>query len=1108
VDDQHEHVTTDVASAIPQADPAAVAAASLGPSGERLGPTQTRMALARRYGPIFQMPGFAHRMVMISDPALVDEICSDQYFDKLIGTAFKQVRVLLGDGLFSAYTQEPNWHKAHNILLPNFSLQAMKSYMPGMLDPAGQLMLKWERLNPTDEIDVPGDMTRLTVETIGLCGFGFRFNSFYRNDQHPFIQALLEGLTLAQEGMLSGKTPEQTAADPRMQRALAVMNALVDEVIALRKAGGPEAMAAHKDLLSYMLTGVDKQSGEGLDDTTIRYEILTFMVAGHETTSGTLSFALYYLLKHPEVLSRATAEVDRVLGDDLSVAPTYEQVRQLTYISQILRETLRLWPPVPAIIRYTYQPRSLGGKYPITPEDELSVLTPILHRDPAIWGADAEEFNPDHFSPEAEEKRSPNAWLPFGIGQRACIGRQFALQEAALALGMMLQRFELVDHTNYQLQLRQAATIKPDHFLIKVRPRPGRAQGIVAPVVTTTPVTASNGAAAAEAVPAGAAAAGAGGSHNTPLLILFGSNLGTGEDLAHQIANGGTAQGFAATVAPLDDYTGKLPGDGAVVIVTSSYNGTPPDNAGTFCTWLKDGAGTDGAGTDGGGKAQPLGDVRYTVFGCGNHEWTATYQAIPRLVDAQLEAHGAQRIYPLGAGDAAGDLDGNFQAWYRPLWPALANALAIAVPDAGTAAGAAATTVGKLYTVERVSAPANPVIAASGVQPMTIRVSRELQKGDGDRAPERSTRHIEVALPAGVTYRTGDHLGVLPRNGVALVRRVLDHFHLAGDAYVRIRRNGSGTPALPLDQPIPLVDLLTHYLELQEVASRAQLAALADYTECPPDKERLLALADDAHYPQEILAKRLTLLDVLEMFPSCTLPFHAYLELVHPLRIRYYSISSSPLSDERMCSITVAVVNAPARSGRGTYEGICSTYLARHPEESVIEALVHRPHMAFEPPADATVPIIMIGPGTGFAPFRGFLQERAARAAKGDQLGPALLFFGCRHPEQDYIYKDELEAFATQGVAHVYPAFSRMEGQPKQYVQDVIREHADEVWQLLQQGAIIYICGDGGKMEPDVRKALMTLYQERTGAGAHAAEGWLADLRDNGRYLADVWANG
>src|SRR5262249_48603849 len=163
---------------------------------------------------------------------------------------------------------------------------------------------------------------------------------------------------------------------------------------------------------------------------------------------------------------------------------------------------------------------------------------------------------------------------------------------------------------------------------------------------------------------------------------LYGSNLGTTENLAHRIGDDGTAHGFATTVAPLDDYTDKLPAQGAVVVVTSSYNGTPPDNATRFCDWLR---GSSLA-------SDRLTGVRYTVFGCGDKDWTATYQAIPKLVDAQLAAHGAQRIYLRGEGDAHGDFDGQFQAWYTPLWAALATAL-------GIDAGAAAAVRGPLYTL-------------------------------------------------------------------------------------------------------------------------------------------------------------------------------------------------------------------------------------------------------------------------------------------------------------------------------------------------------------------------------------------------------------------------
>jgi cytochrome P450/NADPH-cytochrome P450 reductase len=280
---------------------------------------------------------------------------------------------------------------------------------------------------------------------------------------------MVDALERAQRRGYGGPVaPEDAAHD---QRDYEVMNALVDSVIQRRKAGGADAIAANHDLLSEMLSGEDRQTGEQLDDTNIRYQILTFLIAGHETTSGALSFSLYALIKHQDILARAYAEVDRVLGDDLSIKPAYEQVRQLTYLAQIFKEALRLWPTAPGFSRCPHTLTTLDGQYAITPADGLFAFTPMLHRDPLLWGDNAEGFNPDQFSPAAEQARAVNAYKPFGTGQRACIGRQFAMQEAALALGMILQRFELVDHTDYQLHIKQTLTIKPDHFVMRVRLR-------------------------------------------------------------------------------------------------------------------------------------------------------------------------------------------------------------------------------------------------------------------------------------------------------------------------------------------------------------------------------------------------------------------------------------------------------------------------------------------------------------------------------------------------------------------------------------------------------------------------------------------------------------
>jgi cytochrome P450/NADPH-cytochrome P450 reductase len=1048
-------------------------------------PVQNMMRLAREYGPIFQLD-IAGRtsIVVVSGFSLVDEVCDDRRFDKSVGAALRNIRAFAGDGLFTSWTQEPNWHKAHTILLPAFSMQAMRGYLPMMADMASQLVQKWERLNPDDEIDVPADMTRLTLDTIGLCGFGYRFNSFYREEPHPFVASMSRALEEAQRQ--AARLPMQNRLMVRKQRQfqddITLMNSVVDTIIQERRAAGPDA-APTKDLLGFMLTGVDKQTGERLEDLNIRYQIITFLIAGHETTSGVLSFALYFLLKHPAILARAYDEVDRVLGADLTTPPTYAQVQQLTYCSQILKEALRLWPPVPGFARYPYQPTVLGGKYQVDKGQTVMVLSAMVHRDSTVWGENAEEFDPEHFSPAAEQSRPANAYKPFGTGQRACIGRQFALQEATLVLGMLLQRFELIDHTSYQLEIKETATLKPANFRIKVRPRTSRAVVTPAPQVAFPDV---------EPAPALAPVA---AQQGNPLLVLYGSNLGTAEGLAQQIAEDGTARGLAGSVAPLDAYTGKLPQEGAVVVVTASYNGTPPDNAVTFCDWVRDGALTSDA----------LQGVTYTVFGCGNRDWAATYQAVPTLIDRQLEAHGARRFYKRGEGDARADFESQFQAWYGPLWDALASTLSLAPHVVEP------LTQGHRYEVDVVAVqPVSPAAAAYGAGVLTIQENRELQRRSGPHPSERSTRHIEVALPEGIGYHAGDHLMVLPCNSAELVRRVAARFDLPPGALIRIRSNTTSKTLLPLDHPVTVSDLLAQYVEVQEVAGRAQIQVLAEYSDAPADKETLLRLAGDdeesrARYQAEVVAPHKSLLDLLEEVPSCRLPFNIYLELLPPLRPRYYSISSSPLVEAHTCSITVAVVDAPARSGQGRYCGVCSTYLAQQPAGSAISGVVRPPATPFRPPDDPGVGMILVGAGTGLAPFRGFLQERAALKAQGQAIGPSLLFFGCRHPQQDHIYQEELEAFAQQGVTTLSCAFSRFDGQPKCYVQHNIAASRDEVWQLLQEGAIVYVCGDARKMEPDVRAAFAAIYREKTGGNAQDAEAWLDELITTHRYVADVW---
>jgi cytochrome P450/NADPH-cytochrome P450 reductase len=395
---------------------------------------------------------------------------------------------------------------------------------------------------------------------------------------------------------------------------------------------------------------------------------------------------------------------------------------------------------------------------------------------------------------------------------------------------------------------------------------------------------------------------------------------------------------------------------------------------------------------------------------------------------------------------------------------------------------------------------------------MKILGNSELQNKQGANASERSTRHVEVQLPAGISYRVGDHLSVVPRNDPALVDAVARRFGFLPADQIQLQVAEGRRAQLPVGEPVSVGRLLTDFVELQQVATRKQIQIMSEHTRCPVTKPKLLAyVGDDAaaseRYRSDILGKRRSVFDLLEEHPACELPFHAYLEMLSLLAPRYYSISSSPSSDPSRCSVTVGVVEGPASSGRGVYKGICSNYLAGRRAGEIVHATVRETKAGFRLPDDPSVPIIMIGPGTGLAPFRGFLQERAALKANGAKLGPAMLFFGCRHPDQDFLYADELKAFAADGITELYTAFSRGDG-PKTYVQNQVAAQQERVWSLIESGAIIYVCGDGGKMEPDVKAALLAIYRERKGGDAEAGQRWIDDLGASNRYVLDVWAGG
>jgi cytochrome P450/NADPH-cytochrome P450 reductase len=1039
--------------------------------------------LARRFGPIFRLkvPGSADRII-VSGSDLVAEVCDPERFDKLVTGGLSEVRRdPESAGLFTAETSNPLWQRAHNILLPSFSRQGLGEYHPMMVDLAQQMMDKWSRLNPGETVDVSDDMTRLTLDTIALCGFGYRFNSFYRETEHPFVAAMVR--TLGEAQTRSRQLPVARRLRIRAGRQMAADNAymerVVDEIIAARRR---DRDGGHHDLLDAMLSGVDRQSGERLPDVNIRAQCITFLIAGHETTSGLLTFAIHFLLKHPEVVARARREVDEVLGTDPGLEPTAAQVRKLTYVAQILDETLRLWPTAPGFTRYPLADTTLGGRYDLPRGSSVIVLTPMLHRDQSVWGEDAEQFNPDHFAPERRRELPPHAFYPFGAGQRACIGRQFALQEATLVLGMILQRFDLVGPTDYRLKIAETLTIKPTGLKLRVRPREGSTQATarVRPAAVPAPERVAGSPATAHAamtLPDGA--------HGTPLLILYGSNLGATEQLAADLAQQATGRGFRATTAALDDRVGALPHDGATVLLSSTYNGTAPDNAVAFCRWLAE----DGVDLTG---------VRYSVFGCGSRDWAATYQAVPTLLDERLQAAGAHRLAARGEGDAAGDLETQWETWTETLWNELGRALSLG-ESLTTARPAPRALTLRLHNRQT----ANPAVLAHRAQAAEV-ISNHAIYEHGLDDGSRGVRHIEVKLPEGVTYETGDHLGVIPRNRTEVIGRVIRHFALDPGLWVEIGSAGETHPHLPTGEATPLLGVLAGNVDLQAVASRSDITLLVERTDDELQRAHLQRLAGDA-YEAEVVEPRLSLIGLLEAHPACHLPFEVFLGRLPALRPRYYSISSSPLAGADTCTVTVGVraFNATAPDERAV--GVCSGYLEGRDARSTIFAFVHRPSIPFHPPACPRHPMIMVAAGTGLAPFRGFLQERARQQDDGVPVAPSILFLGLRDPARDLLYADELRDYEERGLVSIVLAPSRAPGTARTYVQDAIVRESDRVHESLSQGACIYVCGDARRMAPAVRAAFEEVVAGHDGAGG--ADGWVDRMRSEDRYLEDIWGS-
>jgi cytochrome P450/NADPH-cytochrome P450 reductase len=1053
------------AAGLPAAGLPGVPLVDISATGPGHTPLQQVMGLMREHGPVLVRRLHGRDTLFVSDLDLVTDLADEKRFAKHVGPALENVREFAADGLFTAYNDEPNWAKAHDILMPAFALGSMRTYHPVMLRVARRLIDAWDRAAAAGRpVNVPDDMTRMTLDTIGLAGFGFDFGSFERAEPHPFVEAMVRCLEWSMTRLARVPGEDHSAADAAFRADADYLAGVVDDVIAART--GTDQSAAD-DLLGLMLTAEHPADGGTLDAANIRNQVITFLIAGHETTSGAMSFALYYLAKHPTALELVRREADALWGGRSDPDPTYDEIGRLTYTRQVLNEALRLWPTAAAFSRHALEDTLLGGRVPLRAGQAVTVVAPMLHRQP-VWGDNPELFDPSRFTPEAEAARSVHAFKPFGTGERACIGRQFALHEATMLLAMLVHRYRLHDHADYRLTVKETLTLKPDGFTLTLTPRTD-ADRVHSPLPGATAVQDSPRPSAEAALPARV-------RPGTRALFLHGSNYGTCRDFAARLADEAAALGCETEVAALDAHAGALPTDRPVVITAASYNGCPTDDATAFAAWL------DGT--------PDLTGVTYAVLGVGDRNWAATYQQVPTRVDARLAELGATRLTDRAAADASGDLTGAV----REFTARVRTALLERYGDPEAAADDAEPETG--YQVRALTAgPLDALAERHGLVPMTVTEARDLT------APghPRRKRFVRLALPEGVTYRTADHLTVLPANAPDLVVRAAAAFGVDPDTVLDIRSARPRRDGIAVDRPVTVRDLLTRYVELRDRPGADRIAALAAANPCPPERVALAALTDDPR----------TLVELFEDFPALrgALDWPRLLDLLTPVRPRHYSVSSSPATDPGHVDLMVSLLEAPARSGKGVYRGTGSGHLARVRPGDTVYARIQPCREAFR--VDGTAPVIMVAAGTGLAPFRGAIADRMAALARGADLAPALCYFGCDAPDADFLHAEELRAADAAGAVRLRPAFSAAPDGDVAFVQHRIAAEADEVRELLAAGARVYVCGDGARMAPGVREAFRTLYRECTPAADEAAAAaWLDGLIADGRYVEDVYVAG
>lgn len=626
-------------------------------------------------------------------------------------------------------------------------------------------------------------------------------------------------------------------------------------------------------------------------------------------------------------------------------------------------------------------------------------------------------------------------------------------------------------------------------------------------------------------------------------IIFYGSQTGTAEDYASRLAKEGRSRyGLETMVADLEDFDydnlDAIPSDKVVMFVLATYGeGEPTDNAVDFYEFI---TGDPSFSLD---NEPLLGNLNYVAFGLGNNTYEH-YNLMVRNVDKALTKLGAHRIGEAGEGDdGAGTMEEDFLAWKDPMWKALAEKMGLEEREAvyepifgiverdSLTAESPEVYLGepnKMHLDGTAKAPFNahnPYIAP-------IAESFELFN-----VKDRNCLHMEVDISgSNLSYQTGDHLAVWPTNAGEEVDRFLSILGLDSKRHEVISVKAlEPTAKVPFPTPTTFDAIVRYHMEICAPVSRQFLANLAPYAPDEASKAEMAKLGGDKDYfHNKINVHHLNIARTMEIVGKgqkwTNVPFSAFIEGITKLQPRYYSISSSSLEQPKKISITCVVEEQRLPGRDDPFRGVATNYLLAlkqkqngDPNPSPfgltyeimgprnkfdgIHIPVHVRHSNFKLPSDPLKPVIMIGPGTGVAPFRGFVRERAKMARDGKAVGKTILFFGCRKSTEDFLYEKEWEeAKSVLGDNfELVTAFSR-EGSKKVYVQHRLKQRSKEINELLEKKAYFYVCGDAANMAREVNTVLSEILAEERGIPEAKAEDIVKNMRASNQYQEDVWS--